>query len=310
MIGLTALEVFNSIFDITEGNNYFELYSDSSNKFGFLELKYELQEILNNSHTSQEHLQNEIIGSRNIDKFLKLPHEKKNNDGYTIILLCYIKSPFRDFECYLRFVVGLDGEDVQLILKQYNSHFITYELTPGIYTIQDISDAVYTFSGLSEIIQFKYDDITMKTKIILKNIGGQKKFALGTLRFDGRSFFHTLLVFEPYWDYKPTNSNQAAIPGVYTSDKILNSSTADKTHLKCYIIDGSVVNSLRQLILFSFVLDKKPGYKMFSETETIHYKKINISVLNTATFYLEEDNNKEDNFNGETLTLTLQLIKI
>ena len=80
--------------------------------------------------------------------------------------------------------------------------------------------------------------------------------------------------------------------------------------MKCDIIDGSVVNGLRQPILYSFVLDKKPGYKVFSEPETIHYKKINKLVLNTITFYLEDDNNKVVDFNGETLTFTLQMIKI
>ena len=35
MIGLPSLEVYNSIFIITEGNNKFELYRDGSNKFGF-----------------------------------------------------------------------------------------------------------------------------------------------------------------------------------------------------------------------------------------------------------------------------------
>ena len=80
--------------------------------------------------------------------------------------------------------------------------------------------------------------------------------------------------------------------------------------MKCDIIDGSVVNGLRQLILYSFVLDKKPGYKVFCEPETIHYKKINKSVLNTKELYFENDNGEETNFNGETLTFTLQMIKI
>ena len=80
--------------------------------------------------------------------------------------------------------------------------------------------------------------------------------------------------------------------------------------MKCDVIDGSVVNGLRQPILYSFVLDKKPGYKVFSEPETKHYKKINKSVLNTITFYLEDDNNEQVGFNGETLTFTLQMIKI
>ena len=80
--------------------------------------------------------------------------------------------------------------------------------------------------------------------------------------------------------------------------------------MKCDAIDGSVVNGVRQPILYSFVLDKPAGYKVLCEPETIHYKKINKSVLNTITFYLEDDNNEEVDFNQETLTFTLQMIKI
>ena len=81
-------------------------------------------------------------------------------------------------------------------------------------------------------------------------------------------------------------------------------------YLKTNVIDGSVVNGIREPILFSFVINKPSGYKVFCEPETIHYKKINKSVLNTITFYSEDDKNEEVNFNGETLTLFLQMIKI
>ena len=80
--------------------------------------------------------------------------------------------------------------------------------------------------------------------------------------------------------------------------------------MKCDCIDGSIQNGLRQPILFSFVLERPSVYKVFCEPETIHYKKINKSNLNTTTFYLEDDNNEEVGFNGETLTFTLQMIKI
>ena len=108
---------------------------------------------------------------------------------------------------------------------------------------------------------------------------------------------------EPYWDFKPTNSNHVAIPDVFSSDKILNSSTRNKIQLKCDCIDGSIQDGVRQLTLFSFVLDKPSGYKVFCNPETIHFKNINKPVLNTITFYSEDDNNEEVNFNGETLTL-------
>ena len=90
----------------------------------------------------------------------------------------------------------------------------------------------------------------------------------------------------------------------------MNLNTTNKIHLKCDCIDGSIQKGLRQPILFTFVLDKPSGYRVFCEPETIHYKKVNKSVLNTTTFYLEDNNNTEVNFNGETLTFTLQMIKI
>ena len=297
MLGLIDLEVYNSIFNITEEKNKFEIYRDTHTKFHFLDLKDELEEIPGIPHITQEHLLDDETASRIIDEYHKLSHEKKNSDGYTILLLNYSRSQFRDFESYLRMRVALDEEDIQLILKEYDSLFITYELSPGIYTIQDISDAVHTFSGHSDIIEIEYDDISMKTKIILKYNDWRGNFVIGTLRFDKKSFFHTLLGLDPYFDYK--------VPGVYTSDKILNLNTTNKIHLKCDCIDGSIQDVVRQPILYSFVLDKPSGYKIFCEPETIHYKKINKSVLNTTTFYLEDDNNKEVDFNQETLTFTL-----
>ena len=80
--------------------------------------------------------------------------------------------------------------------------------------------------------------------------------------------------------------------------------------MKCDVIDCSVGNGLKQPILYSFVLDKKPGFKVSCDLETLHHKKVNKNVLNTITFYLEDDNNEEVNFNGETLTFTQQMITV
>ena len=80
--------------------------------------------------------------------------------------------------------------------------------------------------------------------------------------------------------------------------------------MKCDGIDGSAVNGVRQPVLFSFGLDKAAGYKVFCEPLTIHYKNKNNVVLNTIRFYLEVDDNKEVNFNRETLIFTLDMINI
>ena len=157
-----------------------------------------------------------------------------------------------------------------MILKQYNASFVTYELDPANYTIEDLQKIVYPVGDHEGTLQIEYDDLNKKTKPILTCFGG----SFGTLRFDENSLFNTLLGFTPNWDYKPTNAIHVDSRGVYTNDKVLNLNTIKEIHLKCDVIDGSVINGMRQPLLFSFVLDKPSGYIVFCEPETIHYKKI------------------------------------
>ena len=135
----------------------------------------------------------------------------------------------------------------------------------------------------------------MKTKLVVRA-------GIIAIRFDEKSFFSNVLGFTSGWDYKNYNE--------YTSRKIVNLGSTNKIHLKCDCVNGSIQDGVRQPILYSFVLDKQPGYKVFCEPETIHYKKINKSVLNTITIYLEDDSSEEVEFNGETLPFTTQMIKI
>ena len=180
MLGLMTLEVYNSIFNITHENNKFELHTDTFDEFSLEELNDELEEIVNISNNSHEHLQDEIIGPRIFSAYKKLETGKRRTDGYYMFLMGYARSPFRDFESYLRIVVGLDEDDIQLILKQYNSNFVTYEKLPGIYSVKDISEVVYTMGDHEGTLKIEYNDIHMKTKPILKRFGG----TFGTLRLD------------------------------------------------------------------------------------------------------------------------------
>ena len=125
MIGLRSLEVINSILNITEENNIFEGYTDTFDELSFTELKVELEEIPDISKITPEHLQDKIRGPRKISAYKKLEIEKKRTDGYIKLLMGYATSLFPDFDCYLRIVGGLDDDDFQLILKQYNSNSIT-----------------------------------------------------------------------------------------------------------------------------------------------------------------------------------------
>ena len=52
-----------------------------------------------------------------------------------------------------------------------------------------------------------------------------------------------------------------------------NLSIINKISLKCICILGSVLNGIRELLGYTFVSDKLPGYKVFCNPERLHYKK-------------------------------------
>ena len=96
--------------------------------------------------------------------------------------------------------------------------------------------------------------------------------------------------------------------GTHKSEKPVMITTTDKVHLKCDCVDGSIVNGIREQILF--ILSAPPGYKIIKELNIILYKKINKTRLDSIQFFLEDSNHNPVDFNGETLTFTIQIIKI
>ena len=151
------------------------------------------------------------------------------------ILSIDTSSVFQDFKSILRTQFDLVEHDIKLVLDESKSSFITYEITPGLYTFKDVSETFFNilqpeYPEPSNAIDIEYDDITMKTGLVVNS-------AITAIRFDEKSFFSTVLGFTPGWVY--THYSE------YISQKILNLGSTNKIHLKCVVIDGSVVNGLR-----------------------------------------------------------------
>ena len=100
------------------------------------------------------------------------------------------------------------------------------------------------------------------------------------------------------------------IAGLYESEKPINITGIDKIHLKCDCIQGSIVNGIRETILYSFALSSPPGHKIYKEPRIKLFKKINKSIVSHITFYFEDDDYKPVDFNNEIVSFTCQLIKI
>ena len=116
------------------------------------------------------------------------------------ILEIYVTSIFQDFECFLRTEVILVEDDIRLLLDEYSSTFITYELQSGIYTFRDLSEALFNilqpeYEEFNNSVVFEFDDITMKTKLVVRS---------GSIdtRFDEKSCFSTIHGSTPHWNCK------------------------------------------------------------------------------------------------------------
>ena len=83
-----------------------------------------------------------------------------------------------------------------------------------------------------------------------------------TLIFTDKSFFYTILGFTQSQSYPLDDIDgfYQLIAGSYKSEKPINITSVDKVHLKCNCINGSIVNGVREPILYSFALDQPPGY--------------------------------------------------
>ena len=168
-------------------------------------------------------LQDEIIAPIIVEEYKEQVTKRMKDEQYINILATYTSSVFQDFESFLRTQIDLIEDDIKLVLDEYISNFITFELDPVIYTFKGISEALFNilqseYPGPSNVIDIEYDDITMKTKLVVRS-------GIIAIRFDEKSFFNTVLGFIPGWDYKHYKK--------FISQKILNLGSTNKIHSKC-----------------------------------------------------------------------------
>ena len=189
-----------------------------------------------------------------------------------------------------------------LDLKYIPTKRTGYSLNPGIYEVVDLNNTLKHILPDNVKLNITIDDIRLKSNLKTNQ----------TLIFTKRSFFYTILGFTQSRSY-PLNdidSHYQLIAGSYKSDKPINITGIDKIHLKCDCIQGSIVNGIRELILYIFALSSPPGHRIHKEPRVKLFKKINKFVLSHISFYFEDDDHKPVDFNNETISFTCQLIKI
>ena len=133
-----------------------------------------------------------------------------------------------------------------------------------------------------------------------------------TLIFTEESSFYTILGFTTsrFYPLDDIDGFYHLIAGSYKSDKPINITAIDKIHLKCDCIGCSIMDGVREPILYSFALSSPLGYRIYKEPRVKLFKKVKRSVLSHIMSYLEDNDYKPVDFNRETISFTCQLNKI
>ena len=303
LLAVSSLECTNSVFNITNENSSFSIIIPGHYKTEFAEKVindlnklYELKSL--ELHVEAVRKRGNIITIADKEYKLSDLDNQKNKILEELRIVKY--NDLRDliYRMQLTYNEIIDILDLEYI----STERMGYSVNPGIYEVVDLNNALKCILPDNVKINIAIDDIRLKSNLKINQ----------TLLFTEKSFFYTILGFSQSRSY-PLDDIEGfyqLIAGSYKSDKPINITGIDKIHLKCDCIQGSIVNGIREPILYSFALSSPPGHKIYKESRVKLFKKINKSVLSHITFYFEDDDHKAVDFNNETISFTSQLIKI
>ena len=303
LMAVSSFECTNSVFNVTNENNSFSIiipghYQNESAQKTIDELNNLLE------LRSQNGIELHVEQVRKKGLILINDYSLSSLGMFKNEILEELKNvKYNDLEDLVyRFKLTKDEIMDILDLKYIPTKRTGYSIEPNIYNVIDLNNTLKNILPNNVKIYINIDERKYKTDLKINQ----------TLIFTNKSFFYNILGFTQSHQ-GPLNDIEEfyqILPGSYKSDKPINITGIDKVHLKSNVVDGSIVNGIREPILYSFALDQPPGHKIYKEPKVKLFKKINKSILSHITFYLEDDDYKPVDFNGETILFTCQLIKI
>ena len=277
LLAVSSFECTNSVFNITNENNSFSIiipghYQNKSDEETIDELNRLLE------LRSQNGIELNVEQVRKKGLILINDYSLSSLDMFKNEILEELKKvKYNDLEDLVyRFRLTYDEIMDILDLKYIPTKRMGYSIEPNIYNVVDLNKTLKNILPDNVKIDNTIDERKYKTDLKINQ----------TLIFTNKSFFYTILGFTQSHSY-PLDDLEGfyqLIAGLYKSDRPVNITGIDKVHLKCDCIDGSIVNGVREPILYSLALDQPPGHKIYKEPKVKLFKKINKSVLSHITF--------------------------
>ena len=255
LLAVSSFECTNSIFNITDENNSFSKiipghYQNKTDEKTIHDLNKLLELKSLELHVEVKKRGNKI---KIEDKEFKLSDfdDQKNE-----IIEESKNAKYNDLEDLVhRMRLSYDEIMDILDLNYIPTKRTGYSLNPGIYEVVDLNNTLKHILPDVVKVNITIDDIRLKSNLKINQ----------TLIFTEKSFFYTILGFTQSRSYPLDDIDgfYQLIAGSYKSDKPINITGIDKVHLKCDCIQGSIINGVRESILYSFALSSPPGHKIY-----------------------------------------------
>ena len=220
MMGVPSLEVYNTVYNITEKNNKLKIFLKDVQLKSLnidTQLVINVEYLYKTSDTAR-------LASRKIEKVNKL-----------IVNCCSRKTKLtRKYFDYLKKIFDQNNLDTTTLASHKDNmnipefgienDFLEIELKPGVNDLVDINDTIKQILSDSDFeFNIQADTISMKSDFTTSN----------DIHFN--SELNTFLGF--------TNTNYFS--GNHKSEKTVMITTTDNVLLKCDCVDGSIVNGKR-----------------------------------------------------------------
>ena len=263
LLAVSSFGCTNSVFNITDDNNSFSIIIPAHWETEFADkIINELNRVLElELHVTEVKKRGHIIEIR--EKEYKLSDFENQKYG---ILEELKKAKYNDLaDLVYRMQLTYDEIIDVLDLKYIPTKRIGYSLEPGNYEIVDLNNTLKHILPNNVKIDVTIDDFRLKSNLKINQ----------TLLFTEKSFFYTILGFTQSRSY-PLDDIEGfyqILTGSYKSDNSINITGIDKIHLKCDCIQGSIVNGIREPILYSLVCRRLQVIKYTKNLESNFLKR-------------------------------------
>ena len=258
LLAVSSFECTNSVLNITNENNSFSIIIPGHYETEFADKIIDELNRLLELRSLELHV-NEVRKRGNIVKIGDKEYKLSDFDNQKYEVLEELKNAkYNDLEDLVYRMKLTYDEIINILdLKNFSTKRMGYSIEPNIYNIVDLNKTLKHILPNNIKINVSINERKYKTDLKINQ----------TLIFINKSFFYTILGFIQSHSY-PLDDIEGfyqLIPGSYKSDKPVNITGIDKVRLKCNVVDGSIVNGVREPIVYSFALDQPPGHKIYKE---------------------------------------------